>query len=1716
MAANEVVIKLRVDGNDVTVNGLRRVSGELSGMGDAARRSLADVAHLGGAFAVFSGALAPLRGIVQQLDQFSTAASRIGLVSTSLQSAAHAQGELFKIAQQARVGYAGLAETYSMLARSGADLGVSQARLLVVTKSISQAMTISGGSAESMRAALVQLSQGLASGTLRGEELNSILEQTPRLAQAIADGMGKGVGELRKLGEAGKLTSEEIIKALESQAPRLQQEFAKMTPTISGAFQTLKDAAGKAFYEFDKGAGLTRDAAAAMTSLADSLSKAAGGAHKFGEEYGPAIKTVGEVGAFLLAAAAGEKLLKILGGIAAYAKNPLTIAVALTVAGFEGAKALTGSRAFLEAQLSGAEKDLAELQGVKQRGVRAGEEVIFANLDRRIAQAQARVDDLRRGLEAASKRSAEFLAQQRQIDAAGNFRAQEARDQNAATNSSAPFPGAKSLEDVRKYVKTALSIQEDYTEKSVELGRSYANAIAKAGTVGEKNSLALRLADEIKALRHAEQAALAGLHKDDNAKIKAGVSEAIAEYDRLAKALESLQLQAESADLGLSPDTVNNLEQLDELWERGWLSSVEEYDRLLGVILDKEPKFRQEQSEIDRVQKGRVPTLAQLAKAAQSEAQSLEERAAAAEYELAKIGLTEEGLAELTRRRYDEIIAQKQAQLTTARSEAGREGEAAAIEKQIAALGRLRDAEIAGPKLEAQAREWEKFSGDIERALTDSLFRAFEAGEDFGAAFAKSLEATFKSMVLKFVVQAIVQASGVNAALQYVGGGGGEGGFSVGGLANAWSTGSGLYQGYLGYTTGTGTGVLGWAGNQVGALAGPGLGGWAAGTGYTAAELSAMGPFAAKLAPAASGSGAAASGWGGLAGGAAAVGYAAIFYALMTYLDSKAGGVKIEGDAFSTLTPTGSTLAERGAGGRDIFSGNSGIAWVDAAGNPVSHGSYMIPGNETVGGFDIGYHTVTRTVRDQLGELLTPFGASVRDFVAGLGGDATGIGFGLGYAHDPQGSAGSMIGGHVYDASGNLVYSHNFKAGANFGADLNTETKRMMLAGVDASDVAQIFKDYIDTDALGAMSDEDLDKLMGTILGVDKLVKTFDALGLSGKNVSKVLIDMMGGLDAAGQKLATYYQTYFTDAERGAALGKQLNKSFTDLGLTMPTTKAGFRQLVESLDLTTESGRKAFTTLMDLSPTFALYADSATKAAHDAAKAWAGFDAAGLGKMMLDAAFNPQAGMNAAESFSAALSASVRNALINSTIGSIAESIYNAVIVPLVAGEAVAEATTTAIVESAKKKITALNVLFNSPEFAGLLTTISTTVGSLLPSLSQFYTTASSYTATATQTGVDSVAAAATNLQDILENLAKGIRDANAAAEQYASGGLTRYAQAMLDIDAQADDYRKQLLATSQGQSLADGVARAREHPEWYAAFGYEQQMADFLAPVNEWLAAQRRLLDAQMGAEAADLLAGLALQLEDIGKSPAELALLRINRQADEFVASLQDMGQATAENIASVDAWEAAMIDAQELEEIRRGWQSVGDSIFDTIRRLRGELTEGPGGFAKAQADFTLAAAAARAGDQAAAARLPSLAEALIDMGRDMAGSRVEQTLLTARTLGTLESVLRGMEQYGIDIPAFATGGAHAGGLRLVGERGPELEVTGPARIFSFDQARNLLHGEDLAAELRAVRAELAALRAENGAENRAVASATAKTARLLERVMPDGDAFSVRTAT
>lgn len=245
---------------------------------DEASGSLGNLTQAGGkaasamkSLAVTLGAAFGVREVMQAAEAYTTISNRLSLVTKSSDELYAAQSDLFEIAQRTRSPLEATAEVYQRLAQNAGSLGLSLSEVGDTTETINKLMVISGTSAQSAEAALTQLGQAFASGTLRGEELNSVMEQAPALAMAIAEGMGVTVGALRSLGQEGKITSAAVIEALNQQSAAVDAQFAKMAPTISNATTTIKNSFIEIVGQMDQTVGASSAVASALMGLSEAM-----------------------------------------------------------------------------------------------------------------------------------------------------------------------------------------------------------------------------------------------------------------------------------------------------------------------------------------------------------------------------------------------------------------------------------------------------------------------------------------------------------------------------------------------------------------------------------------------------------------------------------------------------------------------------------------------------------------------------------------------------------------------------------------------------------------------------------------------------------------------------------------------------------------------------------------------------------------------------------------------------------------------------------------------------------------------------------------------------------------------------------------------------------------------------------------------------------------------------------------------------------------------------------------------------------------------------------------------------------------------------------------------------------------------------------------------------------------------------------------------------
>lgn len=148
-------------------------------------------------------------------DGYTEIQNKLRLVESASINSARGLESVFDISLKTNQSIQATSGVYQRFAQNAEALKISQAQVASLTETVSKAVAMSGASAKSAQAALMQFGQALGSGVFRGDEFNSVMEQTPGLAKAIADGLGVTTGELRNMAKEGKLTTDILIPALE-------------------------------------------------------------------------------------------------------------------------------------------------------------------------------------------------------------------------------------------------------------------------------------------------------------------------------------------------------------------------------------------------------------------------------------------------------------------------------------------------------------------------------------------------------------------------------------------------------------------------------------------------------------------------------------------------------------------------------------------------------------------------------------------------------------------------------------------------------------------------------------------------------------------------------------------------------------------------------------------------------------------------------------------------------------------------------------------------------------------------------------------------------------------------------------------------------------------------------------------------------------------------------------------------------------------------------------------------------------------------------------------------------------------------------------------------------------------------------------------------------------------------------------------------------------
>ncbi|MDV7561936.1 tape measure protein [Acinetobacter baumannii] len=260
---------------------IRTTTQELDKQEKSARSYSTAIKSLAG----YMAGLVTINAAINNMDTYTGLQNRLKLVTNNQAELNKATEDTFQIAQKTYSAWDSVLQVYQRFSDNAKTLNLTMDDTARLTETVSKAVAISGASAEAADAALVQFGQALASGTLRGEELNSVMEQTPALAKAIAQGMDITVGQLRSVAAEGKITSKEIVKALKNAQDDVDALFAKTDITIGQSLTLLNNEIIKFVGEAGKGSGAAQVLAGSVQTLASNLDLIADGALVVGIGY---------------------------------------------------------------------------------------------------------------------------------------------------------------------------------------------------------------------------------------------------------------------------------------------------------------------------------------------------------------------------------------------------------------------------------------------------------------------------------------------------------------------------------------------------------------------------------------------------------------------------------------------------------------------------------------------------------------------------------------------------------------------------------------------------------------------------------------------------------------------------------------------------------------------------------------------------------------------------------------------------------------------------------------------------------------------------------------------------------------------------------------------------------------------------------------------------------------------------------------------------------------------------------------------------------------------------------------------------------------------------------------------------------------------------------------------------------------------------------------
>jgi tape measure domain-containing protein len=289
-------------GTDKMKAGVKGAGQEAERAKDAFSRSMGDIAgSLKNALAGFV-ALSTVKALAHLTDDATLASARITGITGSTQAATVAQRSLYEMSQRLQASVAEVSSSFARILPAVQELGGGVNEATKLSEILISTAKLSGASTAEASASALQFAQALASGTLQGDELRSILEGNNTLARELARSLGVTIGELRKMGSEGKLTSEVVANALLGSYDEIKAKTAELPPTVGGAWIQVENAFQKAVASMEGKAGFFKTLGLVLSEIAKVIETVAA---RFSVAGNESDKLGGNTGAKTFAQAVG-------------------------------------------------------------------------------------------------------------------------------------------------------------------------------------------------------------------------------------------------------------------------------------------------------------------------------------------------------------------------------------------------------------------------------------------------------------------------------------------------------------------------------------------------------------------------------------------------------------------------------------------------------------------------------------------------------------------------------------------------------------------------------------------------------------------------------------------------------------------------------------------------------------------------------------------------------------------------------------------------------------------------------------------------------------------------------------------------------------------------------------------------------------------------------------------------------------------------------------------------------------------------------------------------------------------------------------------------------------------------------------------------------------------------------------------------------------------